>query len=75
MVFLKIDHDPEIIELICDISCAKVQKIETNALLEIGVNMAHTLHPSSVDVFETINSAVVERLSENFNPEMGVSFI
>lgn len=68
VVFMKVEDDPEIIELLCDIVCKRVKTLTTDELLEIIVNLSHTLHPSVVDVNEQANSEFVERLSDNFNP-------
>lgn len=65
---MKVEDDPEIIELLCDIVCKRVKTLTTDELLEIIVNLSHTLHPSVVDVNEQANSEFVERLSDNFNP-------
>lgn len=69
VVFLKLEDDPEIIEVLCDVIIRQKHTINTNDLLTITVNLSHTLNPAVENVLEAVNSEFVTRLDDNFDPD------
>lgn len=75
VVFLKLEDDPEIIELLCDVIIRRKNFIKTDDLLTIAVNLSHTFNPSVENVLEAVNSEFVTRLDDNFDPTQAELFI
>ena len=45
ILYFKIDDDPEIYELLCDLICKKMINLNIDELLTILVNLTQTLSP------------------------------
>lgn len=75
VVFLKLEDDPEIVELLVDVIIRQKTTICTDDLLTITVNMSHTLNPVVENLMEAVNSEFVARLEDNFNPDDRELFI
>jgi len=44
-VFLQVDDDPELYEILCDSICKRIKMFTTDQILTTLVNLSHTLSP------------------------------
>ena len=75
IVFLKMDNDPELLDLLCDVACKRIKAFTTDEILEMLVNLSSTLSPAVKEVFEVANDEFTERLRDNFDPTRRELFI
>jgi hypothetical protein len=69
VVFLKLEDDPEIVELLIDMVIRQKHFFTTDDLLTLTVNLSHTLNPAVENWLEAVNSEFVTRLDDNFDPD------
>jgi len=69
LVFLKLEDDPELFEIIADGVKANVSKLTTEDMATVLVNLSHSLSPETGSVFEVVNGELVYRLDSNYDPE------
>jgi hypothetical protein len=68
VVFFQIDDDPELLTYLIERIKAKMTHFGTEQIIQIIVNIKHTLSPEAMQVVEQANIEFVERLSDNYNP-------
>lgn len=68
IVFFKVDDDPELIEQLNFKIKQKIKFFEVDDILQVLVNMQHTLSSTVVELFDAVNDEFTERLSQNYNP-------
>jgi hypothetical protein len=52
IVFFKVDHDPEIFDILTDAILVKIRRLTVVDFLDVTINFAHTLHSSSQLIFD-----------------------
>jgi hypothetical protein len=74
-VLFRLDEDPELIEILCDMVCKRIKYFASDHMLETLVNLSHTLSPEAVQVVLVANEEICRRLSDNYNPELNEMYI
>lgn len=69
MVFFKVDEDPELLDVLCDNIASKMSHFTTDEILNILVNLKHTLSPEALQIYLLANNEFCSRLNDNFSAE------
>ena len=67
LIYFRIDHDPELYEILADQIKKNIANFNTDELLTALVNFSHSLNPETTSLFELANDEFIYRLDSNFN--------
>ena len=73
--YYKLDSDPELYELLADQVKKRMGDFKVEEMLQVLVNLSHSLTPEAQSTFEVARDDIIFRLDTNYNPNENTLYI